>query len=579
MRVGLYLAYAPFPPNSSIRNEGLGRYLALLIKNFLQEGHTVILACPFWFKEILSELLRDYAIPEEEIELIMPKADPLILKLYYFLKTRTRIKRKSKWRGTLSKSSNQILQLIIELFLSIKDVGILTILVLFILLFFLICTPIIILCTIIILTYKILNRVSRGVFRTNDRITFISLLRLLISLPIINRIYMKINSITQMMDVRETLRELVAKELISRINMMKTAPDVWYCPTAFWSEFGNIKGVTVTCIPDIVINEFALEFAESPYSKVASERLGKSVENNRFFITYCNFIKDSVLISKWGIPDQQIVPIMMFANPLNDFIDVQQSYPHHKNANRIFAKRVLENARIYLTNSINPLYIASDRWCSFKDIKYIFYSSQVRYYKNILALVKAYEYLLRRNKITCKLFLTGNYAHNKQLYQYILDHQLQNDVLCFFNVPNQVLAALYACAELSVNPTLYEGGFPFTLIESMSVGTPVILSRIPQVTEFTDGWDIDDCLFDPYDYEDIADKILFGLNHREALIQKQMPIFKSHMERTESGQAGREYIKAFEYFIELDKKMEKKGGKENKEKGPIKKAVDNNFAM
>lgn len=559
MKIGLYLAYAPFPPKSSLKNEGLGRYLALLIQNFLNDGHTVVLACPNWMKDILSELLEDYALPMamDRLEMLTTKLDPLLLKLYYKLKSDKK-KYRPKWRGRLSQVSDRFFEWMLNILLSIKSILFLVALIIFALTVGILCLPLVLGFLAVTLILKICNWIGTKVFKINRSVTVIGVINKFFSLPGISIIHRKVRYILDHTDIRELFRENAARELLKRIDMLKEPPEIWYSPTAFWSEFGDINGVAVTCIPDLVINEFPLEFAQNSNSKIVSERLRKTVKNNRYFITYCEYIKESVLVNQFGVEPERIKPIMMFTNEMGSYIDVQGSYPYHSNANEIFARMfLLDMAREFLYNSVNPGYMASNVWFSLKDVKYLFYSSQVRYHKNILNLVKAYEYLLRKEKITCKLFLTGKYTDNAQLCQYIIENRLQNDVLCFHDVPNLILAALYACAELCVNPTLYEGGFPFTLSEGMSVGTPSVMSRIPQVTEFTKGWGLDDCLFDPYDYKDIADKILYGLDNRAKLVERQKPLYQNHSKRTTSGQAGKEYVEAFKYFIELDKTMEK----------------------
>lgn len=558
MKIGIYLAYAPFPPGASLKNEGLGRYLALLISNFLQGGHTIVLACPNWSKEMLSELLTDYAIPMDELELLTTTSDPIALQLYYKWQSRKSVKR-PKWRGKFAAISYRLLAWIfIDVFLSVKNIVSFTLLMLACVLLGMLSVPVVIPLLLIAAVIKAGGCFWKKFFKANASFVGKGSLRRLSKLQGMALLLEKIRHIIASADVLEKLRVKAAKELLQKVQRLKEPPDIWYCPTAFWPEFGSIDGVAVTCIPDIVMNEFALEFAANSLWVKTSKKLDRTIKNSSYFITYCNYIKKSVLIDKKGVDSSRVIPIMMFTNEMHSYLDVQSSFPFHKNANQLFARNMLDTARIYLVNPINSDYMSSDTWFSLKNVKYIFYSSQVRQHKNILNLVKAYEYLLRREKITCKLFLTGRYTDDSQLFQYIRDHQLQNEVLCFFNVPNITLAALYACAELCVNPTLYEGGFPFTFAEGMSVGTPSVMSRIPQVTEFTNGWGIDDCLFDPYNYQDIADKIFYGLTNRDKLIEKQMPLYKAHSERTTSGQAGQEYIMAFEKFIQLSKNAEKK---------------------
>ena len=129
---------------------------------------------------------------------------------------------------------------------------------------------------------------------------------------------------------------------------------------------------------------------------------------------------------------------------------------------------------------------------------------------------------------------------------------MQVDVIALHGVDVQGLAALYRCAELVVNPTLYEGGFPFTFAEGMSVGTPSVMSDIPQVRDVIEPYGLEDeMLFDPNDVQAIADKIEYGLMHKAELYQKELPVFNAMACRTENVVA-QEYLESFQTIINTE---------------------------
>nr|WP_315023652.1 glycosyltransferase [uncultured Aminipila sp.] len=555
MKIGIYLGYKPFSPGASLKKEGLGRYLATLIENLLKKDNKIVVACPKWVEGLLQELFDEYNMNINDIELISTISNPIVVQLYYKMALR-KGRKKSIIRAKLSNAIDALFEFAFSILLSIENKTITTIMAIFFFAVFVLMLPFMLLFVAVACIIKVVLLVLKKTLGINviNRDTLKSIIVKIASLPILSSFKWRFIKEIRSKDVLEKLRINAAKKLISKISKLKEPADVWYAPMAFWPEFNDIRGVTVTCIPDIVMDEFPIHFSSLSSSATMASILAESVENGKYFITYCNYIKESILINKYGIEAEKIKPIMMFVNETNNDINVKNSFKYHENANSLFSKLVLSALSLKSVNKLNPQYFYGEKFFPFNDIKYIFYSSQVRFHKNILSLVKAYEYLLKSEKITCKLFLTGNYNENTELSNYIESHGLQDDVLCFCNVDNQMLAALYACAELSVNPTLYEGGFPFTFSEGMSVGTPSIMSDIPQVREFVENWNIDDCIFDPYDYKDIADKIVYGLNNRQKLYQKQKPLYEMHSERTSSGRAGEEYIEAFKYFIELDKK-------------------------
>jgi glycosyltransferase involved in cell wall biosynthesis len=167
------------------------------------------------------------------------------------------------------------------------------------------------------------------------------------------------------------------------------------------------------------------------------------------------------------------------------------------------------------------------------DLRFIFYASQLRPNKNIISLLRAYDHLLKRRFIGHKLFLTGNPRELDEIVEFIADNNLQNDVLCLHGLSEQELAACYHLADLAVNPSLSEGGCPFTFTEALSVGTPVVMARIPVTEEVI----IDRALrelmcFDPYNWKDMANKIEWALQNRELLLSRQLPVYEKLAQRT-----------------------------------------------
>ena len=167
-------------------------------------------------------------------------------------------------------------------------------------------------------------------------------------------------------------------------------------------------------------------------------------------------------------------------------------------------------------------------------------------------LIKVYERLLRERKISVKLILTCDINQEPELKQYIYAKRLQYDVLFFKSVSSQQLAALYMCAQLVVTPTLYEGGFPFTFGEGMSVGTPSIMSNIPQVIEVLEEYDFiqkaQKWLFNVYDDQDLEKKLYFALEHFEELKENQQELYDLLNRRTWKD-VGKEYIFLFERLL------------------------------
>jgi glycosyltransferase involved in cell wall biosynthesis len=95
------------------------------------------------------------------------------------------------------------------------------------------------------------------------------------------------------------------------------------------------------------------------------------------------------------------------------------------------------------------------------------------------------------------------------------------------------LAACYKLAALVVNPSLSEGGCPFTFTEALSVGTPVVMSKIPVSEEvLTDPVLQELTFFNPYDWKNMAERIQWGVANREKLLAVQLPTYEQLVQRT-----------------------------------------------
>ena len=101
------------------------------------------------------------------------------------------------------------------------------------------------------------------------------------------------------------------------------------------------------------------------------------------------------------------------------------------------------------------------------------------------------------------------------------------------NVSSKVLAALNAHAICSVNPTLFEGGFPFTFMEAYTVGTPSIMGDIPMTKELIYDEKLQKTmLFDPYSVTDMVEKIEWGIKNKDKLFSMQNELYNQFKQRT-----------------------------------------------
>lgn len=300
----------------------------------------------------------------------------------------------------------------------------------------------------------------------------------------------------------------------------------WYSPAAFWPQFNKIVTPKLVCVPDVVLNDFPIGFAlhfagmNNNYLDLKETILGA-----QFFATYSQNIKFNTLVKNYQIDPSKIFVVHHGANTLDHLIFLP-NYNNDQELIRAHCSQLFEKA------CQQCLYFSS-KFQDFKNLKFIFYASQVRANKNFLTLLRAYEYLLRNQLISHKLILTGDPQALPELWQFIINHRLENDVLWLRGISSADLAACYYLADLAVNPSLSEGGFPFTFTEAMSVGTPVVMGRINVTEEIIQDPTLNSMmLFDPYAWRDVANKIEWGLKNQEELFKRQKPLYEQLAKRT-----------------------------------------------
>ena len=79
MKIGIFLGYGP---QVKLGKEGLGRYVGGLINGFQEQNHEVTIACPFWLKDTVFELLDTFFIDKSKINLITTHSNPPLWKIY-----------------------------------------------------------------------------------------------------------------------------------------------------------------------------------------------------------------------------------------------------------------------------------------------------------------------------------------------------------------------------------------------------------------------------------------------------------------------------------------------------------------
>lgn len=548
MKIGIFLAYMP---GTKLGSEGLGRYIGNLIKGFTDDNNEVCIACPKWLVESLYDLLDDFHVQRESVQILTSHRVPIIWRLYdriFNHNKEIKIPRKILVYHKLADLLDFTIDKLISISSGILFAGIILLAVLLGILLF----PLVLIAILIAILFQPFQKI-RGKARGGVK-------QLLWKLSHIKTAYSQKGESVQQRAF-DRLYQVTVQELIRRVNTMEE--DVWFVPTLFWPEAAKIKALTVFAAPDMVSVEFPFPFAEWVGGVAATKNCAKTIKDGKYFITYCDFIKKDVLMRQYGKKNDQVISISHINNSSYDHVNILCDYEKygmtHQEINEKFCRELLSRL---------PQYSTQEQFLQnydFREVRYIFYASQQRPHKNILTLIKAYEYLLRTKSVNYKLFMTCDMSASPSILSYVQEHGLEHDVISFTRIPVQLLSALYACAEIVVVPTLYEGGFlTYPLGEGMSVGTPALMSRISQVTDMIPSvYPLEEIVFDPLNYLDMAEKIDASVHNAKNLYEAELPMYRDVEART-APIVARDYVQAFQHFAKVneeEKKNEKTGVK------------------
>lgn len=506
-----------YPPSTSLRSEGLGRHLAeFLYAAQSRNDISFVIACPSWLRAELLRLFAEFNIHPETFLVISPIRQPWVLSIYELLYSlRNKPTRKSKFTCIREYLSTIISRLIFRISLWLagarnrEDIALVAV------------------------STIMLAVLSPFILVTKLALFFIQKL-VLIPRKYSFRLIRIMNSfrLSSMFDILLTyLYPLMTEaEAVMLVDMINDRDDVisWYSPTAFWPWFNKIKAPHCMCVPDVVLTAFPVSFALSGNARMveAFNRIGHSIRSGTHFITYSETVKWNTLVNEYQVHPNSINVIRHGSNcmdkQISDGITVLGS-----SISNSFCYSLFKSA---LSKSCNPNALTGGLNVKFK---FIFYASQIRPNKNVLSLLKAYEYLLRKKNIAHKLVLTGNPKSISSVSDFIMDNNLQYDVIFLNGISNRELAACYRLADLAVNPSFSEGGCPFTFTEALSVSTPVVMAQIAVTEEIIVDSELHQLmLFDPYEWKDMAERIEWALNNLGYLLKVQSPHYEKLAART-----------------------------------------------
>lgn len=531
-KYGIYLAYGP---RVDLRTEGLGRHLAEFLKASSEfEEVKFVIAAPRWLQVPLGELLESFNLDVQDFEIHSP-AQPSLLSMLYLAATavsdrKTRIKRRIG-KGRLRRARRFVYEKAKSVFFNVaksRNPFVATAAAFLALL----ATPIVLALAAVASIAGVLIVAPLRRMKVGSRLI---------------KVKKRLNAGGGLTKLNHNAYRLMCDaEALAVADVANRLKDVqaWYAPTAFWPEFNEITGPRLLCVPDVVPAHFSIAFAtEEPNGERRLhdfKRIEAAIERGDRFVTYSSEIRDGTLSERFNVDPQRVTVIPHGANRLDHLVSVT-GFADDNEATDALSAQQLWGA---LSKAVNN---AHARWYASKDLGFLFYASQIRPNKNVMTLLRAYHHLRTTQDLPYKLLMTGEWRGSEDVRRFMEANRLHDDVLFVRGLSEKELAACYRLATLAVNPSLAEGGMPFTFTESLSVGTPVVMADIAVSREIIDDAAVADrTFFDGFDYKDVARVIREALDDVDGLRALQREFYDRKLSSRSWRQVVGEYIDALE---------------------------------
>ncbi|MAK37630.1 MAG: hypothetical protein CMC15_15840 [Flavobacteriaceae bacterium] len=193
-------------------------------------------------------------------------------------------------------------------------------------------------------------------------------------------------------------------------------------------------------------------------------------------------------------------------------------------------------SKIY--NGVRPLKIQSSK--DYEGRRYVLAVNPWQPHKNVIRLIKAWKRLTEEDS-ELELLIVGrpqeNFNHSRELLSLISDKRIQN----LGYLTNEDLAGVYSSATAFCYPSLEEG-FGLPILESLSLGTPVVTSNLSCLPEV--GSDV--CFYvDPFSIDSIEkglrEAVYEELNNRQSRVNAGI----EHARKFLWSEAGKSYCELF----------------------------------
>lgn len=322
------------------------------------------------------------------------------------------------------------------------------------------------------------------------------------------------------------------RHLVRRANRCRVS--VWWCPSTLFGDIDLLKAPCVSTFADFSPTEFPLMVLDEPRYLARKREMLRAIDASSVVVCLSEHVRDRhlALLDAAAVARSVVIP----PGPPTRGPWQESSWDERRYHE---APHVSE-----LIGSLMPFSRAATR--EWWDFDVITAPTQSRAYKNLRSLVTAVRILYVVHGIRVRLVLTAQPV-DEGLTDYIERERCSPFVEFLPNLPDQALDAVLAASSLGITPSLFEGSLPYTLFESVSVGTPCLMADIP-VTRSASAHDQrfqELTFFDPYDPDAIAEAIQQALMRLPELLACQRGFLEQRLVGHGWKQTAARYLEAF----------------------------------
>jgi len=322
------------------------------------------------------------------------------------------------------------------------------------------------------------------------------------------------------------------RHLVRRANRCNVS--VWWCPSTLFGDVEHLREPLVSTFADYSPVEFPSMVLDMPRLLERRQEMVRAIRASAVVVCLSEHVRDRhlALLDPASIARSIVIP----PGPPSRGPRLDASLDLGANGNATHASTLLGE---FLPTSR----AATIEWW---EAPVITAPTQSRAYKNLRSLVTAVRILNVSYGLRVRLILTARPSEYR-LDEFIEREGCSPHVEFLTDLPDNVLDAVLAASSLGITPSLFEGSLPFSLYESVSVGTPCLMANMP----VTRAASVDDVrfqeltLFDPHDPQAIADSIRLSLDRLPDLLDCQREFLTRRLEQYGWKPTATRYLEAF----------------------------------